>query len=411
MSERISCPDCRRVLSLPRDCMDPWLACPQCEARIRNPQAREIAGEVKAENRSQPCPSCGGAVESGRVLCSHCQEPLQVPRQPSSWGGERVVRADSRIIESIRILLGPPGFLGGLVLIVAVVYGLVSRMDEKAQGPLFIAFGVLFGLLFLCGVIVGLRAAYTKHPRSASPSSPIGGRSGPSPSRGARGRSGPISCPGCRRALRLPRESAAPWLICPFCKARFPHPQLEEAADGAGSEHVIPDPACPIGAGRESHVPSSPPDEEPSVAPQGPPRKGGKGGTHKKRRRVEPILTGIASVLSGVGVLIALVHGSLAWRGNDPAPLVSTLILLLVLALVSTWIVLIRRRGPGDLDAEMIFLGAQCLTAFLFVGGYATAGCILLFTTAIGPLVAAAFGIPLDWLFGDKHRIHPLRRT
>jgi hypothetical protein len=159
MSERISCPGCRRVLSLPRDCVDPWLACPGCAARIPNPQVGAITEERAPEpdRRIRFCPSCGAGVESHWLFCPHCEEPLHDPRQRTSGDGNLDVSQQDGTSGWFMGLLAMFG-LAGLTL---ALLGSVFALGVGFVAPLVLT---LMGLGILASIGAASELGQPKRP-------------------------------------------------------------------------------------------------------------------------------------------------------------------------------------------------------------------------------------------------------
>jgi hypothetical protein len=126
VSEHISCPGCRRILSLPRDCMDPWLACPGCAARILNPQAVGITAQPEPEpdRRVRFCPSCRAGVEAHWLFCPHCEEPLHDPRHRTSGNGNLDVSQQDGTSGGFMGLLAMFGLAGLTLALLGSVFAL-----------------------------------------------------------------------------------------------------------------------------------------------------------------------------------------------------------------------------------------------------------------------------------------------
>jgi hypothetical protein len=172
MSERIYCPACKRALRLPADCVDPWLSCPRCLARIRNPQSepeRAPSSPGVAPQERQPearprCPGCGVDVEPRWLFCPFCEERLR-DRLPRQWSGsvEGDVRRDTTTMQVILILLA---IVGGLGIFLALMTSFAALTDNEVA-PLFVTLAVLFVLTVISAIIVSVREKKSPQPTAA----------------------------------------------------------------------------------------------------------------------------------------------------------------------------------------------------------------------------------------------------
>jgi hypothetical protein len=173
MSERISCPGCKRVLRLPPDCTDPWLSCPLCLAKIRNPQAEGVAEHPREERpagqgeeapRDRTCPSCGAAVERRWMICPFCEATLRRRRRRRRRAGADVdARRDISTTGVVMILLA---VLGGIGITVALVTSFAA-LGQNEAGPLFVTLAFLFVLALVSTAIVLGRAQHSEQPTAA----------------------------------------------------------------------------------------------------------------------------------------------------------------------------------------------------------------------------------------------------
>jgi hypothetical protein len=150
MSERIFCPACKCGLRLPVDCVDPWLSCSRCLARIRNPQSIE-EGETPSptdviEEHSPEdlrCPGCGVHVEPQWLFCPHCEERLY-EQLPNRWSRsvEGNVRRNNFAWQVIRTVLA---VFGGYGILIALMSSVATWVNNDVR-PLMVTLAVLLVL-------------------------------------------------------------------------------------------------------------------------------------------------------------------------------------------------------------------------------------------------------------------------
>jgi hypothetical protein len=203
MPYELTCPSCKRRLSIPDDVEDARLTCPKCLAEVTHPAKRAAAGAIQSApapgrpetpayaapspSAEKTCPGCGRSLEEGWRLCPYCGEALRpdAPR-PRPARLDTDVRRDSAGVTGGMVVLAilgalmawvflrgaftgmPLGLVGafipggfGLFVLVAII--LVLFVWEKHKAPQAgggaLAVRVLAGfgrlVLILLGVYVG----------------------------------------------------------------------------------------------------------------------------------------------------------------------------------------------------------------------------------------------------------------
>jgi hypothetical protein len=175
-----------------------------------------------------------------------------------------------------------------------------------------------------------------------------------------------VTCPGCRRVLRVPDDSAGSEITCPRCLASVPTPDVPLAI--AVEEEAPRERSCPrCGERVEDRWSFCPNCEAFLRGPQRGLRARRFDSDVRRDSTFTTVLMILLAVLGGIGLCMYFLAGVAAMEDSGPWLLFGVVLAVLLLSLISTGIMFWRTRDdPSRRGVGRVVVGTLALTGGLF---------------------------------------------